>query len=117
MKPGHRFFGSQFVRELHCIEACAPPRSLPNHQVAVPSGSSLPFFHPTVRTLFGYELSQFLRELHFIEAIHTSLLQSCQSGRSSFGNCTSLRLGKQGAGGKKLVPSQFLRELHFIEAS
>ena len=36
--------------------------------------------------------SQFLRELHFIEAASFSLPRRGWSGRSSFGNCTSLRL-------------------------
>ena len=61
--------------------------------------------------------SQFLRELHFIEAAWSARRVPPRSRRSSFGNCTSLRrlpLGYWDAVGGW---SQFLRELHFIEAS
>ena len=85
-------------------------------------------------------LSQFLRELHFIEASSPRLTRARPHGRSSFGNCTSLRPGGFGRapapsrcrsscgnctslrlGDRNLnrrlgTLSQFLRELHFIEA-
>ncbi len=60
-------------------------------------------------------VSQFLRELHFIEAGRLSRCPRTCRCRSSFGNCTSLRLGACHPGGEVEV-SQFLRELHFIEA-
>ena len=59
--------------------------------------------------------SQFLRELHFIEAIKSSQGDRKSPRRSSFGNCTSLRLYHQSPPHIALQ-SQFLRELHFIEA-
>ena len=59
--------------------------------------------------------SQFLRELHFIEATRVNSPPKRQPRRSSFGNCTSLRhvLALAWANPPK---SQFFRELHFIEA-
>ena len=61
-------------------------------------------------------MSQFLRELHFIEApSQPTAVIPATSRRSSFGNCTSLRPGEPGEGECPYL-SQFLRELHFIEA-
>lgn len=40
--------------------------------------------------------SQFLRELHFIEARSSSTLRWAASSCSSFGSCISLRLGRKG---------------------
>ena len=107
---------SQFLRELHFIEACNPPPGSVN---------------PCRR-------SQFLRELHFIEARRGCRGASPPGRRSSFGNCTSLRpLPHAGLlpvhvsqilrdctslrqvlvlSGNQALLSQFLRELHFIEA-
>ena len=59
--------------------------------------------------------SQFLRELHFIEATICAQPFRLRRGRSSFGNCTSLRLEEDGSR-VGCDRSQFLRELHFIEA-
>ena len=59
---------SQFLRELHFIEA----------RGAWPRPSLL-------------RRSQFLRELHFIEADNKERRANNSPGRSSFGNCTSLR--------------------------
>ena len=59
--------------------------------------------------------SQFLRELHFIEAGRRSRCPRTCRSRSSFGNCTSLRLEEDGSR-VGCDRSQFLRELHFIEA-
>ena len=49
--------------------------------------------------------------LRWIRAIHVPL-----SSRSSFGNCTSLRRHRPASPSGRFG-SQFLRELHFIEAS
>ena len=59
--------------------------------------------------------SQFLRELHFIEAEKAASTSAKTGSRSSFGNCTSLRQGHQ-RHVRGHLESQFLRELHFIEA-
>ena len=83
---------SQFLRELHFIEA--PRRICP--------------------LLRGPRL-QFLRELHFIEASGSRRSARAPDRCSSFGNCTSLRR-RQGGLGDRGAASQFLRELHFIEA-
>ena len=68
-------------------------------------------------SLLSAIMSQFLRELHFIEAIECILRNyKTPTRRSSFGNCTSLRLGEPGLAVGD-AGSQFLRELHFIEAT
>ena len=67
--------GSQFLRELHFIEA---PMRLNQTNHPLPS--------------------QFLRELQFIEAIPPSPPRSRASRRSSFGNGNSLRPAKRGTG-------------------
>ena len=48
---------------------------------------------PQMCVVAGYteRASQFLRELHFIEASHQQNPETPASPRSSFGNCTSLR--------------------------
>ena len=156
---------SQFLRELHFIEArrhCGYPLRR-KRRSSFGNCTSLRFLPLLVRrddspSQFLWELhfieagpagpphrpaagSQFLRELHFIEAVLRNVWGVTHSSRSSFGNCTSLRLStcaryylaprtrssfgnctslRQGYGATQRAPrrsSQFLRELHFIEAS
>mgnify|MGYP002559868223 CR=1 FL=1 len=72
---------------------------------------------PQMCVVAGYteRASQFLRELHFIEASSTPGACSSRACRSSFGNCTSLRHHPR-RHGRVHPESQFLRELHFTEA-
>ena len=60
---------------------------------------------------------QFLRELHFIEAIPALPNWVARPCCSSFGSCTSLRRpSKDSTHPGHDTRLQFLRELHFIEA-
>ena len=65
---------------------------------------------PQMCVVAGYteRASQFLRELHFIEAPPPPKLSSKEPSRSSFGNCTSLRRDRHPDGGNRrpvAVPS------------
>ena len=59
--------------------------------------------------------SQFLRELHFIEASRGPSSTWTRTRRSFFGNCTSLRPVNAAVLGDPGFASQFLLELHLIE--
>ena len=128
---------SQFLRELHFIEVMtgsAQDQAQPRHS-SLGNCTSLRLAHlalhaPVVgRSSFGnctslrpsnkdfcehISRSQFLRDLHFIEARRADVRPWSATCRSSFGNCTSLRLGGQ-RGEIGADKSQFLLELHFIE--
>ena len=111
---------SQFLRELHFIEARAGTRgrrrtsrrsSFGNCTSLRPHGVGEPAPDSDRRSSFGNctslrrdehvavwhaAWSQFLRELYFIEAPAWAARGTRTSCRSSFGNCTSLRPHPQG---------------------
>ena len=72
--------------------------------------------HRPVHVVRIDDMLQFLRELHFIEALLSDQAFIKALGCSSSGNCTSLRLPAHDPPASAGV-LQFLRELHFIEAS
>ena len=112
----HMAFPSQFLWELHFIEAAQPTGSR-SWLTGLQFFRELHFIAAIRHTkhLRNLHLSQFFRELHFIEAetipSHSS---SCQC-RSSFGSCTSLRPVSSGLSWVHCPKLQFLRELHFNE--
>ena len=137
-----RLIRSQFLRELHFIEALKPSGTpdTPTSRSSFGNCTSLRRLarevgsgrQPLRRSSFGNctslrlrtkeqrledHMSQFLRELHFIEAsMGARGRRTARRSRSSFGTCTSLRLRRvEVAVGT--AQSQFLRELHFIEAT